>query len=31
MLDHGVARLLGADPRHQMDDDLLRFNSLIAG
>lgn len=29
MLGHGVARLLGADPKHQMDDDLLRFKSLI--
>jgi uncharacterized membrane protein len=29
MLGHGVARLLGADPKHQMDDDLLRFKSLV--
>jgi len=29
MLGHGVARLVGADPKHQMDDDLLRFKSLV--
>lgn len=28
-LGHGVARLLGADPKHQMDDDLLRFKSFL--
>ena len=28
-LGHGVARLLGADPKHSMDDDLLRFKSLV--
>jgi uncharacterized membrane protein len=26
---HAVARLLGADPKHQMDDDLLRFKSFL--
>jgi uncharacterized membrane protein len=29
MLGHGLARLLGVDPKHQMDDDLLRFKSLV--
>lgn len=29
MLGHGVARLLGADPRKEMNDDLLRFKSLV--
>jgi uncharacterized membrane protein len=29
MLGHSVARLLGADPKRQMDDDLLRFKSLV--
>jgi uncharacterized membrane protein len=29
MLGHGVARLLGADPKQEMNDDLLRFKSLI--
>jgi uncharacterized membrane protein len=29
MVGHGVAKLLGADPKKQMDDDLLRFKSLI--
>jgi uncharacterized membrane protein len=28
-LGHAFARLLGADPKRQMDDDLLRFKSLI--
>ncbi len=26
---HVVARLLGADPRHQMDDDLLRMKTFL--
>jgi uncharacterized membrane protein len=26
---HAAARLLGADPKHELDDDLLRFKSLI--
>ena len=26
---HAFARLLGADPKKQMDDDLLRFKSLM--
>lgn len=26
---HGVARLLGADPRKQIDDDVIRFKSLL--
>jgi uncharacterized membrane protein len=29
MVGHGVARLLGADPKRQMDDDLLRLKSLL--
>jgi len=29
MIGHGVARLLGADPRKEMNDDLLRFKSLV--
>jgi uncharacterized membrane protein len=28
-LGHVFARLLGADPKKQMDDDLLRFKSLL--
>ncbi len=28
-LGHGFARLLGVDPKRQMDDDLLRFKSLL--
>jgi uncharacterized membrane protein len=26
---HAFARLLGADPKHELDDDLLRFKSLL--
>ncbi|HLL54891.1 MAG TPA: SRPBCC family protein [Myxococcaceae bacterium] len=26
---HGLAKLLGADPKREMDDDLLRFKALI--
>jgi uncharacterized membrane protein len=26
---HAVTRLLGADPKHQMNDDLLRFKSFL--
>ncbi|MGH8494585.1 MAG: SRPBCC family protein [Gammaproteobacteria bacterium] len=26
---HAIARLLGADPKHQMDDDLMRMKSFI--
>jgi uncharacterized membrane protein len=26
---HAVARLLGADPKRELDDDLLRFKSLL--
>jgi uncharacterized membrane protein len=26
---HAVARILGADPKHQMDDDLLRLKSFL--
>ena len=26
---HGIASLFGMDPKHQMDDDLARFKSLI--
>ena len=28
-LGHSVALLLGADPKHAMDDDLVRLKSLI--
>ncbi len=28
-IGHAFARLLGADPKRQMDDDLLRFKSLL--
>jgi uncharacterized membrane protein len=28
-LGHAVASLLGADPKHAMDEDLVRFKSLI--
>jgi uncharacterized membrane protein len=28
-LGHGVAKLLGADPRNQIDDDIVRFKSLL--
>lgn len=28
-LGHAVARLLGADPKHQMDDDLLRMKTYL--
>jgi uncharacterized membrane protein len=28
-IGHALAKLLGADPKRQMDDDLLRFKSLI--
>ena len=26
---HGIAKLLGADPKRELDDDLLRFKSLL--
>jgi uncharacterized membrane protein len=26
---HALARMLGADPKHQMDDDLLRLKSFL--
>lgn len=29
VLGHQIAKWLGADPRHQMDEDLLRFKSLL--
>jgi uncharacterized membrane protein len=29
LIGHGIARLLGCDPRHDLDDDLVRFKSLI--
>jgi hypothetical protein len=29
LLGHGVAALLGADPKRALDDDLLRFKSLL--
>lgn len=29
VLGHGVAVLLGADPKHELDDDLLRMKSFI--
>jgi uncharacterized membrane protein len=28
-IGHAVAMLLGQDARHQIDDDLLRFKSLL--
>jgi uncharacterized membrane protein len=28
-IGHAFAKLLGADPKRQMDDDLLRFKSLM--
>jgi uncharacterized membrane protein len=29
VLGHAVATFFGADPKHQLDDDLLRFKSLL--
>lgn len=29
VLGHAVAELFGVDPKHEMDDDLLRMKSLI--
>jgi uncharacterized membrane protein len=29
LIGHAVASIFGMDPRHQMDDDLVRFQSLI--
>jgi uncharacterized membrane protein len=29
VIGHGVATLLGADPKRAMDDDLVRFKSLF--
>jgi uncharacterized membrane protein len=29
MLGHAIARLLGWDPKHRMDDDLMRMKSLL--
>jgi uncharacterized membrane protein len=31
ILGHGVAKLFGADPSNQMDDDLVRLKSYIEG
>jgi uncharacterized membrane protein len=28
-IGHGVAKLLGSDPKRELDDDLLRFKSLL--
>ena len=28
-LGHAVAELFGADPKHEMDDDLMRMKSFI--
>jgi uncharacterized membrane protein len=28
-IGHGVAKLLGADPKRELDDDMLRFKSLL--
>jgi hypothetical protein len=28
-LGHAIATLLGANPKRQMDDDMLRFKSLL--
>jgi uncharacterized membrane protein len=29
LLGHALARLVGLDPKHEMDEDLLRFKSLL--
>jgi len=29
MIGHAIARALGADPKSRMDDDLMRFKSMI--
>jgi uncharacterized membrane protein len=29
VIGHGIARLLGADPKRELDDDMLRFKSLL--
>jgi uncharacterized membrane protein len=29
LIGHGVAKLLGVDPKHEIDEDLLRFKSLL--
>jgi len=29
VLGHGIARMLGADPQRQMDDDLARMKAFI--
>lgn len=29
VVGHGIAMLLGSDPKRQMDDDLIRFKSLV--
>ena len=29
LLGHGIAHLLGADPKKQLDDDMIRFKSLV--
>ena len=29
VIGHAVAKALGSDPRSRMDDDLMRFKSLI--
>jgi uncharacterized membrane protein len=29
LLAHGIASLLGADPKHALDEDLVRFKSLL--
>ncbi|HEX5633550.1 MAG TPA: SRPBCC family protein, partial [Gemmatimonadales bacterium] len=31
VIGHAVARALGSDPRSRMDDDLMRFKTLIEG
>jgi uncharacterized membrane protein len=29
LIGHGVAKLFGVDPKHEIDEDLLRFKSLL--
>ena len=31
LVGHGIAKLLGADPKKQIDDDLLRFKTMVEG
>lgn len=31
VIGHAVARALGSDPKSRMDDDLMRFKTMIEG